>query len=152
MPLADVHATMIHERVALARAARNPYVIARVASGWAVLADHQFLRGYCLLLPDPVVAHLTDLDSDARAAYLLDMARIGDALHAVTDTSRVNYEILGNLVPALHAHIIPRYTDEPPERLAGPVWWYPWDTLHSVPFSEEDHGPLRDALAAALQA
>lgn len=53
---------MIHERVALARAGRNPHVIARLNSGWAVLADHQFLRGYCLLLPDPVVGHLTDLD------------------------------------------------------------------------------------------
>lgn len=142
---------MIHERVALARAGRDPYVIARLTSGWAVLADHQFLRGYCLLLPDPVVGHLTDLDDAARARYLLDMARIGDALHAVTDAHRINYEILGNVAPALHAHVIPRYASEPREHREGPVWWYPWATLHSVPYSAEEHGGLRDALTAAMR-
>ena len=41
------------------------------------------------------------------------MATIGDALLEVTGAFRINYEILGNLEPALHAHIIPRYLNEP---------------------------------------
>ena len=49
--------TLIHERVALARLAQNPTVICRMSSGWAVLGDHQFFEGYCLLRADPVVAH-----------------------------------------------------------------------------------------------
>lgn len=144
--------TEIHERVALARAGRSPYVIARMASGWAMLGDHQHLRGYSFLLPDPVVIHLTDLDSDGRAGFLLDMARIGDALLEVTDAVRINYEILGNAARALHAHVIPRYATEPPERRVGPVWWYPQETLRGVPFSMTAHGQLRDQLANALQA
>ena len=85
------HPTLIHERVDAARRGANPTVICRMPSGWAVLGDHQFLAGYSLLLPDPVVDHLTDLDDASRAQYLTDMARIGDALHACTDTFRINY-------------------------------------------------------------
>lgn len=45
--------TLIHRRVAAAQDGKNPTVICRVPSGWAVLSDTQFLRGYALLLPDP---------------------------------------------------------------------------------------------------
>ncbi len=47
--------TLVHQRVEMARAGTNPTVICRVPSGWMVLADEQFLRGYSLLLPDPLV-------------------------------------------------------------------------------------------------
>lgn len=56
------HPTLIHERVDAARSGGNPTVICRMPSGCAVLGDHKFLTGYSLLLPDPVVDHLTDLD------------------------------------------------------------------------------------------
>ena len=95
---------LITERVELARKGENDKVICRMASGWAVMGDVQFLQGYCLLLPDPVVPSLNDLDADARAAYLLDMARIGDAVLQVTGAARMNYEILGNSEPELHCH------------------------------------------------
>jgi diadenosine tetraphosphate (Ap4A) HIT family hydrolase len=145
--------TMIHERVEFARAGDNPTVIARMASGWAVLADHQFLTGYCMLLPDPVVGHLTDLDLQDRARYLVDMTRIGDALLAVTDADRINFEILGNASPALHAHVFPRYPSEPPVLRSGPAWWYPRDVWDDGPrFSEDTHGDLRDELREWLAA
>ncbi|HSJ46507.1 MAG TPA: HIT domain-containing protein [Euzebyales bacterium] len=144
------HPTVIHERVAQARDGDNPTVIARMASGWAVLGDHQFLPGYALLLPDPVVVHVTDLDPGRRARYLLDMTRVGEALLEVTDSYRINYEILGNTAPALHAHVFARYLWEPDEHRAVPVWSYPAETLRTVPFSLEEHGGLRGALADVL--
>src|SRR6201996_1539811 len=64
--------TEIHRLVAAAREGREPRVIARLYSGWAVFAERQFLRGYCLLLPDPVVPTLNALGSQQRAAYLQD--------------------------------------------------------------------------------
>ena len=45
-----------------------------------VIGDVQFLPGCCLLLPDPVVPSLNDLSEQARATFLLDMARVGDAI------------------------------------------------------------------------
>ena len=41
------------DRIQSARAGTNPTVIKRMQSGWAVLGDYQFLRGYSLLLSDP---------------------------------------------------------------------------------------------------
>lgn len=89
--------SLISQRVALACSGANDKVICKMASGWAVMGDVQFLPGYCLLLPDPVVSSLNDLDTQARTTYLLDMARLGDAVLQATDALRMNYEILGNL-------------------------------------------------------
>jgi hypothetical protein len=72
--------TLIHQRVEAARAGTNPTVICRMPSGWAVLGDAQFLRGYSLLLADPVVADLNSLDEERRRLFLRDMAILGDAL------------------------------------------------------------------------
>ncbi len=143
--------TLIHERVALAQAGDNPWVITQMSAGWAVMGDQQFLPGYCLLLPDPVVGRLTDLDESARGSFLLDMSRIGAALLAVTAADRINYEILGNSEPALHAHVFPRYASESTEYRNGPVWLYPPEQLESQPFHVAEHEPLRQAIAAALR-
>jgi hypothetical protein len=92
--------TLIHERVALARSGDNPTRVARLASGWVVLGDSQLLPGYCVLLSDPVVGSINELSGSERARFLADMVAIGDALLAVTDAYRINYEIQGNGDPA----------------------------------------------------
>jgi diadenosine tetraphosphate (Ap4A) HIT family hydrolase len=116
----------IHAQVAAAREGRNPRVIARTYSGWAVFGEHQFLRGYALLLPDPVVPSLNSFGAKERNAFLLDMSRLGDALLKVTGAVRINYAIFGNLDPALHAHVIPRYADEPDALRGEQPWAYNW--------------------------
>jgi diadenosine tetraphosphate (Ap4A) HIT family hydrolase len=145
------HETLIHQRVALARAGENPTVIGRTASGWVVLGDSQLPRGYCLLLPDPVVPSLSALDASGRQLFLLEMAALGDALLAVTDALRINYEILGNSDAALHAHVFPRLASETPERLRAPVWIsYSADERRAAPFDPGQHGELREALRSEL--
>jgi hypothetical protein len=57
--------TAIHRRVEQLRANRDPTLIARLPSGWAVFGERQFLHGYALLLPDPVVPDLNVLTGDA---------------------------------------------------------------------------------------
>ena len=90
--------TLVHERVEQARAGTNPYAICRVRSGWAAIGNYQFLRGYSLLLPDPVVDDLNCLSRDDRAQFLLDMTALGDALLAITDAYRINYCILAQII------------------------------------------------------
>ncbi|HEV7402825.1 MAG TPA: HIT domain-containing protein [Chthoniobacteraceae bacterium] len=140
---------LIADRVAQARAGTNPLVIARMASGWAVMGEVQFLPGYCLLLADPVVGSVNELSPAARAQYFEDMARLGDALLEVTDAHRINYEILCNVVPELHAHLFPRYETEPEEQRLKPAWDYDWHS--AVKFDEQAHGPLMQAIRAQLQ-
>lgn len=142
--------SLISQRVELARHGANDKVICRMPSGWAVMGDVQFLPGYCLLLPDPVVASLNDLSIEARAAYLLDMTRMGDAVLEATGALRMNYEILGNSEPELHCHIFPRYASEPEQKRKMPAWFYDWKT--ATPYAEETHGDLRKKIAHLLQA
>jgi len=120
--------TAIHRRVEALREGRDPTRIAKMPSGWAVFGERQFLRGYALLLPDPVVATLNDLSSSARDLFLSDMGRLGDALIAATGALRINYAMFGNLEPALHAHVIPRYRDEPSPLDVAHPWAYDWNT------------------------
>ena len=139
------------ERVEAARAGTNPALICRMPTGWAALCDLQYLRGYTILLADPLVASLNDLDESGRARFLGDMARLGDALLEVTGAARINYAIAGNTDPFLHAHIVPRFADEPEALRHNHPWAYPPGTMDAIHFD-----PLRDQdlirqLAAAIR-
>ena len=123
-----VTVTAIHRRVEACRAGTDPTAIVRLASGWAVLGDPQVLRGYCLLLPDPVVPHLNAMAPAAQQAFLADMARIGQAAQEITGAVRINYAIFGNVEPALHAHVFPRYADEPADLVKANPWGYDWNS------------------------
>ncbi|OGO07917.1 MAG: hypothetical protein A2Y92_05440 [Chloroflexi bacterium RBG_13_57_8] len=143
--------TLIHERVEAARAGTNPTVICRVPSGWAVLGDVQFLRGYSLLLPDPVVPDLNSLDRKHRVQFSRDMVIIGDALLEVTGAYLINYEILGNTEPALHAHLFPRYMTEPEELRKRPAWFYDKDYRLSIKFDAVRDKELIREIAISIQ-
>lgn len=144
------------DRIGSAERGENPTVIARMPSGYAVMGDTQFLPGYCVLLAAPRVAHLGDLPLVGRRAFLTDMALLGEAITAVCTPTprRINYEILGNTDPFLHAHVFPRYDTEPPEYIPSPVWLYPRDrwTAPEHQFSEATHGALKARIAAKLHA
>ena len=140
--------TAIHRFVEQARRGELARVLARMVSGWAVLGDPQILPGYCLLLPDPVVPDLNALPGPQRQQFLDDMARLGDAVLAVTGAERVNYEILGNVEPALHAHVIPRYASESAELRRQPAWLHDWQA--ALPFDAVTHSDLQRRLTALL--
>ena len=143
--------TLIHQRVEAARAGTNPTVICRVPSGWVVLGDKQPVRGYSLLLHNPVVPDLNSLAEKERQRFLLDMAIIGDALLEVTDAYRINYEILGNTDPALHAHVFPRYMSEPEKLRKIPVWSYERMQMVIAKFDTTRDNELMRAIESAIQ-
>ncbi|HUN24714.1 MAG TPA: HIT domain-containing protein [Steroidobacteraceae bacterium] len=138
----------IHRHVAAAREGREPRVAARLFSGWVLFGERQFVRGYVLLLPEPVVPSLNALAAKERAQFLIDMARLGDALLKVTGAVRINYAILGNVEPVLHAHVIPRYADEPEALRTAHPWAYDWTAAPA--FDRKAHGALAESLRAEL--
>lgn len=140
---------VIAQRVAAARRGSNPSVIGRMKSGWLVIGETQPLPGYCQLLADPVVPTLNDLQGEARAQYLADMASVGDALLAVTDAVRINYETWCNLAPSLHTHIVPRYASEDPEKATRPAWTV-YDYEAARPSSVKQDGPFMEAMRRFL--
>jgi diadenosine tetraphosphate (Ap4A) HIT family hydrolase len=140
--------TAIHRMVERCRADDHPARVARLPSGWVVMAERQVFAGYCLLLPDPVVAHLNVLEDLARTQFLADMARVGDAVLAATGAVRINYALFGNVEPALHAHVFPRRADEPADIRTAQPWALDWQA--APPFSPAQHGELQGQITSRL--
>lgn len=141
---------LITRRVASAQSNQNPYVVAKMKSGWLVIGDVQPLIGYCVFLADPVVPSINDLTDADRVQYSLDVLRVGDALLATTEAYRVNYETLGNSEPALHTHILPRYPNEPEEKRKYPAMMvYSWK--EAPKFDPSVHGGLVEKLRNFLR-
>jgi len=143
--------TVIHQRVAAAERGENPTVVCRMRSGYLVLSDQQTPRGWCILLSVPVVGDLDDLDEEQRIAFLSDMAAAGEVVKRVTGAQRINYSMLGNVEPALHAHIQPRFASEPEHLRRQPLWAI-WDQLEVVPFDAEREVPLMAEIRRGLAA
>lgn len=140
--------TLIHKFVEECRAGTMARCLGRMKSGWAVMGDPQVREAYCLLYPDPVVATLNDLSGDERAQFLSDMATLGDAVLKVSGADRINYEILGNLEPALHAHVFPRWVSEPPEIRHKPIWFEDFEAAgkFDLTIHGDDHAALKREL------
>jgi len=112
------------------------------------MGDPQVLRGYCLLLPDPVVPQLNAMPAGAQARFLADMARLGQAVLEVTGALRINYAMFGNLEPALHAHVFPRYESEPEHLKTAHPWGYDWSMAR--PFDPDGDNTLLGELRRRL--
>lgn len=148
--------------LAEARSGDNPLVMAKLASGYVVYGETQFLPGYCVLLSDVDEAnHLTDLPLDQQRQFLSDMALLGQAIYNACSGydpafRRINYEILGNQYEHLHAHVTARYSWEPAEYRHGPVARYPLEERKSMEYDTikseraEEFDQLREAITAEL--
>jgi len=143
----------ITSRVERLRRGEDPQLLVRMPSGWAILGNQQpaGIVGCCMLLPDPVVASVNELSDEARVAFMNDFVRLGDAVLAATGAERINYLILCNQVPELHAHAIPRFAAEDPEkRRLGPFEAYDFANARKADAESEDRA-LIERLRMALQ-
>jgi diadenosine tetraphosphate (Ap4A) HIT family hydrolase len=139
----------IPERIALAERGENPTVICRMASGYLSLCDIQTPRGWCVLTSVPLVHDLDDLRIEQRVQFLTDLARAGEALKRVLGAYRMNYSILGNTDPWLHAHLQPRFADEPPEQKSQPIWSF-GKQLPQVAFDPQRDAELMERIRAQV--
>ena len=141
----------INEVLKTAREGINPTLITKMSSGFLLLGFQQFLPGYVVLFADPPVSCLNDLSFEDRTNFLRDMSIVGDALLKCTDAYRINYEILGNESPFLHAHIFPRYMSEKEEYRKGPVWHYEEKIFNSIMFDKETDAGLMKAIRHEIE-
>ncbi len=83
-----------------------------VSDAYLQRADIQ--RGYSVVVwRGRHVAEPTELSEDEAARYWLDVLRAARALEAVFEPVKLNYDTLGNELPHLHTHVIPRYAEDP---------------------------------------
>jgi diadenosine tetraphosphate (Ap4A) HIT family hydrolase len=117
----------------------NPYLIAEMETGYAVLADNQYLPGYSIFLAKECVPELHLLLPEVRATFLDEMSLVAEAVYRATEPRKLNYELLGNSVSHLHWHLFPRYEDDPNPQF--PVWMNP-------EFMKQQPRPPREQLDA----
>lgn len=87
---------------------------------FAILNRDQFFQGYCLLFTKKHVTELFHLDTTVRGELMEELNRLAAALDAVFSPTKINYELLGNMVPHMHWHIIPRFEHDP--LWPRPIW------------------------------
>ena len=73
-----------------------------------------------ILVPDTRLSDVLDLPEEHRDAVLADCAAVSAFIKQVLGFAKVNFAGLGNVVPAMHLHIIGRHPQDPcwPQ----PVW------------------------------
>ena len=91
----------------------NGRQIAEFATSVAYLGEDQFFPGWCVLVLKRHATELWQLAQDERGALMDEVTRVAQALAAVFDAVKMNYELLGNQVPHIHWHLIPRRADDP---------------------------------------
>ena len=71
-------------------------------------------RGYTLVIwRGRHVNEPTELDEAEAAGYWAEVLAVARALISVYEPLKMNYETLGNSLPHLHTHLVPRYTEDP---------------------------------------
>ena len=103
-----------------------------VVDAYLQRADVQ--RGYAVVIwRGRHVAEPTELAPEEAAAFWLEVVLVGSLVERRFAPLKTNYEILGNTLPHLHAHVVPRYADDPRPGLP-------------FPFPEDERPPQDEAV------
>jgi diadenosine tetraphosphate (Ap4A) HIT family hydrolase len=87
-----------------------------------VLTDEPF-TGFCRVVAARHVREMTDLPASEREHVLRVVFALETALREMLHPDKMNVASLGNMVPHVHWHVIPRFADD--SHFPNPVWAAP---------------------------
>jgi diadenosine tetraphosphate (Ap4A) HIT family hydrolase len=122
-------------------------VILELPSGKVHLQNDADYRGYCILIFRRHAVELHDLNDDERRQWIDDISHIGKAVTDLCHPAKLNISMLGNMVPHLHCHIMPRY-------LSDDDWGHPPHYRRPSerrPLAPEEYENLRLSLQKSLK-
>src|SRR5213076_568439 len=94
-------------------------------------------RGYSVVVwRGRHVAEPTELSPEEASQYWLEVLDAGRRIERAFEPVKLNYDLLGNSLPHLHTHVVPRYADDP-----KPGWPFP--------FPDDEAPPIDEALYAS---
>lgn len=111
---------LICKKILLIKKGKNPYFVTELSSSYVVLGDHQFYKGYTILLSKIHSPELHLLPRNFKKILLEEMSIVGEAIYETFYPKKLNYELLGNEVNHVHWHIFPRYANDPNPTM--PIW------------------------------
>ncbi len=124
--------------------------VAALSASTLYLPHNQTYRGHVVLVFDPRHAtRLDELTSAEWSAYSVDLHRTVSAAMTVCRADHVNVESLGNLMPHLHWHVVPRYKTD--ARWGAPIWAADLAQQPDVRLPAEQRARLIEELAGALR-
>lgn len=85
-----------------------------------VLADEPGFPGFCRVILARHVRETTDLEPAERASLLAVVFAVEEAVRETMRPDKVNVASLGNVVPHVHWHVVPRFHDD--SHFPSPVW------------------------------
>lgn len=119
--------------------------IAEMTHSYVILNRDQFFPGYTLLFTKNHVTELFHLDKTIRGELTEEISHVAEALFNVFQPSKINYELLGNMVPHMHWHLVPRFSSE--ALWPRPIWSEPHEELLLSP---EEYCQRIDLIRKAL--
>lgn len=112
-----------------------------------ILANDADYPGFCRVVWNDHVREMTDLDGADASHFMKVVLATESALREVARPHKINLASLGNQVPHLHWHVIPRFEDD--AHFPDPVWA---TRKRSGRTHALDAERMRDALAQHLGA
>lgn len=91
------------------------------------------------------VAEPTELADEEATHYWREVLTVGRAIESAFQPVKLNYNLLGNAVPHLHTHIVPRYEDDP-----RPGWPFPFPVPEPADIPEDTYQADIEALRTAI--
>ena len=101
-------------------AGEGPLFVADLPTSRVYFNEDQFFPGWVFVVLKRHAVELYELTASERAAQVEDVNRVARALASVYRPVKMNYELLGNQVPHIHWHLVPRLTTDPD--LRQPIW------------------------------
>jgi diadenosine tetraphosphate (Ap4A) HIT family hydrolase len=85
-----------------------------------VLVDDACYPGFCRVILNRHIKEMTELDAGERTRLMTVVFAVEGALRALLQPDKINLASLGNVVPHLHWHVIPRFADD--RHFPNPIW------------------------------
>ena len=98
----------------------NETVLWRDARCRAILVHDPDYAGFCRIIWQEHVKEMTDLGEADQARLMSVVFCVERALRDLLHPDKINLASLGNQVPHLHWHVIPRFSDD--AHFPDPVW------------------------------
>lgn len=123
--------------------------VAELAISTLYLDRNQTYRGHCQLVFDARHAEgLELLEPDEYLRLSSDLAAAARAIVVAMKPDRMNYASLGNVVPHVHWHLVPRYREDP--RWGSPIYTTDLDDMPRTALSEHEYRDIADRIRAQL--
>jgi len=88
-----------------------------------VLVGDADYPGFCRVILTRHVAEMTDLGKMGRPHFMAVVLAVEQAVREVMAPDKINLASLGNVVPHLHWHVIPRFRND--KHFPNPIWGEP---------------------------